>query len=113
MSSAIHASASGLPDAIRTITADGDEENAFRRVVDVALREIPGAEAGGITELRAGALCTRAVSHPDVRLIDHALYESGEGPCLSAALAEMPVVVSNEVDTDPRWHRFGHAAAAL
>jgi GAF domain-containing protein len=113
MLSATNDSASGVPDAIRMVTVDDDVENAFRRIVDVALREIPGADQGGITELQRGSLRTRAASHANVELVDTAQYESGEGPCLSAALAQQPVVVSNEVGTDPRWHLFGPAAAAL
>lgn len=113
MVGATNASASGIPDAIRKVTVEGDVESAFRRIVDVALRQIPGAELGGITELQAELLHTRGASHPEVTRIDSAQYESGEGPCLSAALAQLPVVVSNDVGADPRWHRFGQAAAAL
>jgi GAF domain-containing protein len=106
-------SKSGLPDAIRIITADADVDATYQRIVQVALREIAGADHGGITELSSAALRTRAVSHPDVELVDSAQYETGEGPCLSAAVADDPVVVSNDVAADPRWERFGPAAAAL
>lgn len=113
MSSATNAPLNRLPDAIRTITADADEATALRRVVEVAVGEVPGSDFGGISVLTRTSIESRGVSHPDVELIDQVQYTSGEGPCVTAALAQVPIVVSNDIGTDPRWPVFGPAAADL
>ncbi|HJQ00708.1 MAG TPA: GAF and ANTAR domain-containing protein [Jatrophihabitans sp.] len=99
-----------LPNAMRAITADADEASALRRIVEAAIREIPGSELGGISALVGGSIRTRAASHPQVELIDRAQYKAREGPCLTAAVAQVPVVVCNDLLTDRRWPAFGRTA---
>jgi hypothetical protein len=103
----------GLPDTLREITVESNPERALGRIVEAALREVPGSEYGGISELTKRGIRTRAASHASVEMIDRAQYRAGEGPCLTAAVAQAPVVVSNDVRRDLRWPRFGRAVAAL
>jgi GAF domain-containing protein len=106
-------SPSKLVTAIRTMAADADESAAFGRVVEVALREISGSDFGGIAESTRGVTRTRAASDPRVEQLDQAQYELKEGPCITAAVADADVVVSDDLATDHRWPRFGQAAVAL
>lgn len=102
-----------LAAAIRAISVDPDESVAFQHVVDVALREIAGSELGGVSELTKNGIRTRLASEPQVEQVDRVQYEAREGPCLTAAVAGMPVVVCEDLASDDRWPAFGQGAADL
>lgn len=110
--SAVHSGLT-LVSAIRAIGVDPDEDAALARVVAVGLDEISGAEFGGFSEPCNEGIRTRASSDDRARLLDCAQYEAGEGPCLTAAVAELPVISCPDLATDQRWPDFGHAAAKL
>lgn len=93
--------------------ADSDESVAFGRVVGVALAEIGGSELGGISERGKKRFRTRAASDPLVERLDHAQYDTRQGPCVTAAVADSPVVLCNDLACDDRWSKFGEVAVAL
>jgi hypothetical protein len=61
---------------------------------------------------RDGTIDTLAPSGPLAVEADRLQYELHEGPCLDAALEE-PVVIVNDLATDPRWPLFGPKVADL
>ncbi|MBE7187030.1 GAF and ANTAR domain-containing protein [Jatrophihabitans endophyticus] len=100
-----------LVEGIRAVTVDPDESATFERAVAVALQEIPGAEFGGVSELTRASIRTRAASDPRVQQLDQAQYDMNEGPCITAADAEVPVITCDELGADERWPTFGRTAA--
>lgn len=113
MSSPVSSPRATLPDALRRITVENDETATLRRIVGVALQEVPGTQYSGILLFTADSIVTRAASDPLVELVDQAQFAAKEGPCLSASVADVPVVHSGILGTDPRWPTFGRAATEL
>lgn len=102
-----------LSDAIRRITAEPDEEAALRRIVAVARQEIADADYAGVTILTKKAVQTHAASDGLVEKIDREQYEAWEGPCVTAAVENLPVVRADDLSQDHRWPAFGPRAVQL
>lgn len=103
-----------LAAAIRAVAVDSDESVAFRRVVEVAMLEVAGSDFGGISELtKKHAIVTRAASDTLVEQLDRLQYRTKEGPCLTATVADEPMVVCGDLAAEERWSQFGQAAAEL
>jgi len=115
---------SGLGDALReradelalvldsltdVLLGEDDLPAALQRVVDLAVRTVPGCQAAGITLLRDGRPTTAAYTDERTLAVDRRQYDEGEGPCLDAALHRR----INRVDVDEATERWpGFAAAA-
>ncbi|MDI5975440.1 GAF and ANTAR domain-containing protein [Amycolatopsis magusensis] len=85
----------------------------LQRVVDAAYRLVPGTELASIT-LRSpdGRFHTPVETEPVALELDQVQYDTGEGPCVSAAQPDGPAYVrSEDLGADPAWPRFGPAAA--
>src|SRR5215207_9736829 len=91
---------------------EGMDETA-EQVVVFAVQTL-GASHGGITLIGAGGrrFETVGATHPDVNDADKAQYELREGPCVDASV-ESRLLISSDLEHDPRWPRWGPAAAAL
>lgn len=92
-----------------------EEENLdqiLNRLVDTAVRTVPGAAAVTVTVLTddAGRNARTAAATDEVVVgIDTDQYASGEGPCLKAARERHPVRVSVE-DIRDQWPEFAESA---
>ena len=97
----------------RELDAEQTLEDTMRVLVAAAVDAIPGADAGGITEVRGRGreLEVRFVTAPLVAELDHAQYELGEGPCLDAAYQHRTVRVG-DFGSDERWPAFAARARA-
>lgn len=86
---------------------------AVEHVVGFAVRST-GTAFGGITLIQAGGhrFETVGATHRDVERADRLQYELREGPCVDAAV-EISSVHSESLADDPRWPRWGPAAAEL
>jgi ANTAR domain/GAF domain len=87
----------------------------LEQILAVTKRVIPGADLVSIT-LRDpnGRFYTPLETDPVASRIDQLQYETGEGPCVDAARPDGPAMAfSGDVAHEPRWPRFGPAAAAL
>jgi hypothetical protein len=87
----------------------------LEQILTVTKRVIPGADLVSVT-LRDpnGRFYTPLETDPVATRIDQLQYETGEGPCVDAARPDGPAMAfSGDVACDPRWPRFGPAAAAL
>ena len=82
---------------------------ALYRLAELAMEELPGADAATITVVRDGAPRTPAFTDKTGLALDEKQYEIGDGPCLAAirqcGLEEFPV------EMDGRWPSFAKAAA--
>ena len=86
----------------------------LEQVVRAAHRVIPGADLVSIT-LRAadGTFHTPTETDSLATELDLLQYETGEGPCLTAAEPSGPAEVrSDDLAAERAWPRFGPAAAA-
>jgi ANTAR domain/GAF domain len=87
----------------------------LEEIVSATKRVIPGADLVSIT-LRDpnGRFYTPLETDPLASRIDELQYQTGEGPCVDAARPDGPAMsVCQNVAAEPRWPRFGPAAAAL
>ena len=90
--------------------ADGvDEPLTQQRLVDFAVRGIPGAEHASMTAVH-GSKPPKTTAQTDERPLewDQLQYEHGEGPCLEV-IATNGVVLANDLSSDTRWPRFVRA----
>jgi hypothetical protein len=84
------------------------------QVVRAALQVVPGADLVSVTlRSSAGEFHTPAETDPGATELDRLQYETGEGPCVHAALPDGPAQIrSDDLANEPAWPRFGPAAAA-
>jgi GAF domain-containing protein len=96
----------------RELEAETTLDETLHALVAAAVDAIPGADAGGITQVhrRGQKIDVRYATDQLVTNLDTAQEELGQGPCLDAAYRHRTVRVS-DFDTDRRWPQF--AARAL
>jgi anti-anti-sigma factor len=78
---------------------------ALRRVTELVSATIGGADGVSITLERDGQLATVAASNETVMIMDGHQYETGEGPCLSAAAHGRGYHIDS-LATETRWPEF-------
>jgi hypothetical protein len=90
--------------------ADGADEPVIRqRLVEVAVRGIPGAEHASMTVVDGKKSARTTAQSDDLPYQwDQLQYEHGEGPCLEAAVTNGFELVA-DVRTDNRWPLFARA----
>lgn len=102
-----------LASLARQLAAENDIEAVWQRVVDTATNQIDGAQHAGITITERKSVSTPVASNDLVRRIDKEQYAIGQGPCLTAALDQHPIVRVDDLGSDQRWPDFGRAAVEL
>jgi GAF domain-containing protein len=83
----------------------------LERVADTVPVVLPQTDYVGITMMVDGRPTTTVFTDPDVREIDRAQYETGEGPCLDAFRDGRPYVVTSMLEPGERWRHFRDVAA--
>lgn len=97
----------------RAMESDTDETGVLQRVVQAALREVPGAQSAGITLVSKQSASTPVSTDDDlVTKVDVWQHEVGQGPCLDAA-AQHPIVRSDDLQRESRWPQFVPRALEL
>ncbi|HSK55624.1 MAG TPA: GAF and ANTAR domain-containing protein [Jiangellales bacterium] len=94
------------------LLGEDDLPTALQRVVDLAVRTVPGCQAAGITLLRDGRPTTAAYTDERTLAVDRQQYDQGGGPCLDAASNRR----INRVDVEEaaeRWPGFAVAARGI
>ena len=96
----------------RDLLQDGDLPVTLERVVARGVLTVPGAEACSLT-LRGSSRrpVTAAATRADVVDVDDLQYAWNEGPCLEAVKDDAGTLVASDLRIDPRWPRWGPAAA--
>lgn len=89
---------------------DGDNGSALERVVQLAVKYIPGCSWSSVTVMHGRQGTTIAASDDVARVADGLQYAIGEGPCLSAARDDRTYVLF-DVRADQQWPRFSAALA--
>jgi len=84
------------------------------RIAELAARAIPGADEVSVTLVGAGGAHTAAYTGQLAIALDEVQYEHGQGPCLTAAAANVTLHVTDmAVETRwPHWVREALAAGA-
>jgi hypothetical protein len=91
------------------LRGDGNNDEALRRLVELAVKHISGCSWASITVLERGAGRTLAFSDRIAEQADLLQYKLNEGPCLSAAENDQDYLMF-DVEGNTRWPRY---AAAL
>lgn len=97
----------------RDLGREADGAAVLARVVAASTTQVDGAGHAGITLISRGSVSTPYATDDLVREIDGHQYDTGEGPCLTAAVGEHPVVRTDDLREDGRWPKFSAAVAAL
>ncbi|MBN9620137.1 MAG: GAF and ANTAR domain-containing protein [Actinobacteria bacterium] len=97
----------------RELNDENDVESVLRRTVAAAAAEVPGAEYAGITVVTRRELATPVASDDLVLKVDQGQYETGQGPCLEAAVEREFVVRVDDLASDERYPAFGQHAVQL
>jgi GAF domain-containing protein len=87
--------------------------DALERIVVATRDSVRSADVVSVT-LRSpdGAFHTPVETDPLATQLDELQYEFGEGACVEAARPDGPAMaISTDLAADPRWPRFGPAAA--
>ncbi|MDQ1731840.1 MAG: hypothetical protein QOK10_1999 [Pseudonocardiales bacterium] len=92
------------------IHGDGDNAEALRRLVELAVKYVDGCSWASITIIRGNSGHSLASSDDVAARIDAIQYEVGEGPCLQAADDESNYLAF-DLATEPRWPEFARRAA--
>jgi hypothetical protein len=96
----------------RALFSAGSVSDTLTEVADLATATIEGCDLAGIFLFEADLITTAAQTDPVVAEIDALQQRCEEGPCL-AATAQRVIFYAEDLGDDPRWLRFGPAAAAI
>lgn len=100
-------------DALALLVRSSDDlGDAAEHVVELARSNLKCDLAGITLRGSDGHLQSLAVTDPLVGEADRLQYELGEGPCVDA-MTEQRDFACEDLSSDPRWPRWGPAAAAL
>ena len=95
----------------RDLQSRPDAGSTVDRLVEAAVDAVPGADVGGLTEVRRRGqdLDVRYATDPVAAELDRTQYRLGEGPCVDAAYQHRTVRIE-DFAIEQRWPRFAAAA---
>ncbi|MEO8265006.1 MAG: GAF and ANTAR domain-containing protein [Ilumatobacteraceae bacterium] len=99
-----------LSEVARALFAPGSVAGALQLTVNLAVATIDGCDAAGIFVIRDDRVISAAASDSIVVELDELQFATNEGPCLDAVSQGGSSYAADLAD-DPRWPRFGPAAA--
>jgi hypothetical protein len=94
------------------IKGDGDNDAALKRLVELAVKHIPGCTWASITVLNGKQGHSLASTDDTAAQADQLQYKFGEGPCLQAA-ADNDDYLLFDVELETRWPRYTQALVEL
>jgi transcriptional regulator with GAF, ATPase, and Fis domain len=102
-----------LSEFARVLEEQDDVEHTLDAIVHSAVGTVPGAEDASISVVRRRReVMTRAATSELPRAVDHAQYETGQGPCLDTLFEQLTVRVA-DMPAERRWPEFTLRAAEL
>ena len=102
-----------LSELARTLQAEDGLDKTLRQIVDTAVDTVPGAQHASISKIqRRREVKTLAATGELPRAVDHAQYDTGEGPCLDTLYDEQTARLS-DLTTEQRWPKFTARAREL
>lgn len=93
----------------RFVLSEQSLTESLKRVAELSLRAVYGADGAGVTWVVSGRPTTVTAAGDFVRRIDEIQYTLNEGPCLEAHATQQMVLCEN-LEADGRWPRFTPAA---
>ena len=95
-----------LASALRELaSATSTVDETLQAAVDLCPQLIPGCDVADVMLLQRHEVTIPVSSHPRARALGRAQQDTGEGPCITAALEEQ-IVVTQDLHNDQRWPRF-------
>jgi GAF domain-containing protein len=108
-----HDEAVGMPAAVRALAGimlgDAHPDAVLRRACDATKAVIVGADDVSVTLIENDVPRTAAAIGDLALTADQLQYEAGEGPCLEAARAGAPMLVT-DITAEGRWPAYTTAA---
>jgi GAF domain-containing protein len=102
-----------LGEVARALHRAENVQDTLDAIVRAAVDTVPGAWQAGISEVEARRrVRTTAATHPVVREVDQAQYDTGEGPCLTSLYDQSTVRLAS-LPEETRWPTFTHRVADL
>ena len=99
-------------ELLALLASGGDLRSFLDDLVHLAARQVPGAEACGLTLTRGGTGVTVASTGPLAERADEGQYEVDTGPCLES-MRTGTVVRVDDMATEDRWTPYPARAAEL
>lgn len=100
----------GLSEMARDLQDLIGSDAVMEGIVAAAVREIPGTAGAGITLFHRGKISSPVHSDERAREVGLAEKRLVEGPCVDTSREEI-TIRSDDLRSDPRWPRWGAAAA--
>lgn len=101
-----------IADLARELHGDDSDEQVAKSIVENALIDIPGVEYAGLTvTTNRKSIESFGSTHDVADVHDRIQAELGEGPCISAALADRVVRV-DDLAKEERWSEYRQRALA-
>lgn len=103
-------------DGARAVPSLDAAAPALQMILDDAVSEVPGADAGWVAVLREGVVALPAVSHPDVAMVIRSWADCVEGPCMDAMRARRTRTIALAdlaAETPARWPRYAATVERL
>jgi GAF domain-containing protein len=108
-----HRLADQLSDLARSLQGEEDIDDTLDAIVHAAVGTVPGARHASISVVRGRReVRTRASTDELPRAVDHAQYDTGQGPCLDT-LYEQETVRVPDLRAEQRWPDFARRAVEL
>ena len=102
-----------LSETLSVVEAGLGVGEVLERIVTCA-QAVVGADVVSVTWRRDGEFTTPVETDPIASKADAVQYEHGEGPCVEATVqGGVGFAASSDLRNDPRWPKFGPAAADL
>lgn len=101
-----------LSSVVRTLEPEPNLARTVEHIVRAVAATVPGTEFAGVFLLESGRIRSVAPTSELVARLDELQQELQEGPCLDAVFDE-PVYRTGDIGRDPRWPKYGLAAAEL
>ncbi len=102
--------ATEFADLAAAIQGDGDNGAALQRLVELAVKHIPGCISASITSIRHGKGVSIATSDAVATSIDALQHQLGQGPCVESATHAANCLLF-DVEHESRWPLFVAAAS--
>ena len=94
-----------LAEVARGLLSEPDLDRTLERIVDMAVKTVPGCECAGISLVERRSITTRAASGDVPHAVDAIQHETNSGPCLDA-IQRHEVFVTDDLRAEARWPEF-------
>lgn len=102
-----------LSGVAQSLQQEEDLQDTLQGIVDAAVDVVPGARHVSISSVGPGRKVRTLAATDDLpKAVDHAQYETGEGPCLDT-LFEQRTARIPEMTLEQRWPDFAARAVGL